>query len=377
MEPKRMRIAHISDFHTRRRVPGHPQILERRARLLPDLLARAVAEIRSHDPDVLAVTGDLVDAPFYGMDDPQMIDTVRQDLQMLRDILDSVGCPILICHGNHDQPDAFRDVFLDAPRDLRIGDHRFVTFFDDEVRDNQAERLGEQRDRFEQVLNDNDPTPQIHIQHYMVWPERNEGYPHSYRESVDLQDRTASSGKVLLSLSGHYHSGQDVTRHGDTWYATARAFCQPPHPYRIYEVDGNTVRQNEYAVTAPTMGSALLIDLGLLMRTSERIIPALRDRPVVAIAPTTSSSAFESETDAAEAHLRDIGIELASILYRQATDEDRTTLYNRAGTVLGMDLGTSILISTDDAEVEAARKAGLDARIVSWDSIGQTLETLT
>ena len=82
----------------------------------------------------------------------------------------------------------------------------------------------------------------------MIFPEHNEGYPHNYREAKDLQEAIAASRKVRLSLSGHFHHGADLQLQDGAWYATARAFCEAPHPFRIYDLDGASAKQNEYYI---------------------------------------------------------------------------------------------------------------------------------
>ena len=68
--------------------------MRRRARRMPELIPQAIDEIRTLCPDVLVVTGDLIDVPFYGMDDPTTTDQVCQDLTLLKRLIDPVGCPL-------------------------------------------------------------------------------------------------------------------------------------------------------------------------------------------------------------------------------------------------------------------------------------------
>ena len=222
---------------------------------MPALLRLALDQIAAHRPDLLAVTGDLVDFPFYAMDDPGALAQGRRDLQLIRAILDQAPCPVAYLYGNHDHPASFRDVFADQALDRTAGDYRLLTFLDGEVRDNTAERLGESLTLFEAALADTDPRPQIHLQHYMVFPERDQGYPHSYREATALHEACAASGKVHLSLSGHFHRGENLQQHDGVHYATARAFCEAPHPFRVYELDGTTIAETEYYVETPAEGN--------------------------------------------------------------------------------------------------------------------------
>ena len=62
---------------------------------MPELIPQAIDEIRTLCPDVLVVTGDLIDVPFYGMDDPTTTDQVCQDLTLLKRLI----APSSICSG--------------------------------------------------------------------------------------------------------------------------------------------------------------------------------------------------------------------------------------------------------------------------------------
>lgn len=243
-----MRIAHISDFHLRHHLPGTSLVAKRQSRQMPALLRQAIAQINVLQPDLLAITGDLVDYPLHALDNPATIAQGDQDLLLIRGIIDEATCPVAYLYGNHDHPARYRTLFADQHSDRPIGDYRLLTFLDDEVRDNTAERLDASRQLFDAALTDTDPRPQIHLQHYMIFPEHNEGYPHNYREAKDLQEAIAASRKVRLSLSGHFHHGADLQLQDGAWYATARAFCEAPHPFRIYDLDGASAKQNEHYI---------------------------------------------------------------------------------------------------------------------------------
>ena len=243
-----MKIAHLSDFHLRHYLPGSSQVTKRQSRLVPDLLRQAIADISALHPDLLAITGDLVDYPLDALDDAVTIARGDRDLQLIREIVAEAACPTTYLYGNHDHPASFRRIFAEQKSDRTVGAYRLLTFLDDEVRANCAERLDDSRLLFDAALTDTNPQPQIHLQHYMIYPEHNEGYPHNYREAADLQQAIATSGKVHLSLSGHYHPGANLKQYNGTFFATARAFCEAPHPYRIYELDGSSVKQTEYYI---------------------------------------------------------------------------------------------------------------------------------
>ena len=369
-----MRIAHLSDFHLRHHLPGHSLLARRRSRLMPELLRLALEEIASHQPDVLAVTGDLVDFPFYAMDDPDTIDQGRRDLQLIRTILDQASCPVAYLYGNHDHPASFREVFADQTLDRATGDYRLLIFLDDEVRDNTAERLGDSRALFEAALSDDDPRPQIHLQHYMVCPERDQGYPHNYREATALHETCTTSGKVRLCLSGHYHHGAELQRRDNVYYATARAFCEAPHPYHLYEITGATISAEEYHVAVPTEDTRGLFieNEGILdhITAVNASCSALRValdaglRLVAIVRERVGMTKVEQDADILAGQLDSVGISLAGLCVRfDRIDIAATTpeLLLDICDQLGLDPARSSLIARSPQELAAGQAADFAA----------------
>lgn len=241
-----MKIAHISDFHLRHHLPGTSTIPRRLSRHMPDLISQAVGRIRGESPDLVVVTGDLADHPFYGMHDEELIALGEKDLRLIRECFAPLTCPVAWLYGNHDHPESFHRVYGDLPADFHVAGHRILLFFDDEVDANFPQRMGAQRERFIAAMNDDDASPQIHLQHYLVAPERTGGYPHAYREAGSLKAALLANSRVRLVLSGHYHKGDSLFRDGHVHFANAPAFGEPPHPFRIYAIDGGGVTQKEY-----------------------------------------------------------------------------------------------------------------------------------
>ena len=243
-----MKIAHISDFHLRHHLPGTSSISRRLSRKMPDLVAEAVRQIGDADPDLVAVTGDLVDYPFYGMHNRDLVAIGVKDLELVRELFSPLTCPVAFLFGNHDHPDSFREVFGDLPVDFEVEGSRILIFNDQEVQNNFSQRLGEQRERFLAALAEGDPRPQIHLQHYLISPIHNQGYPHSYLEAESLQEAVKGDARVRLVLSGHYHKGVSLFKEERTYFSTAPAFGEPPHPYRIYDIGSDVVTQTEHSL---------------------------------------------------------------------------------------------------------------------------------
>ena len=249
MKRHNLKIAHISDFHLRHHLPGTSTLPRRLSRRMPDLIAEAVARISDESPDLVAVTGDLVDHPFYGMHDAHLVALSEKDLRLIRERFSRLRCPVTFLPGNHDHPGAFARAFGNPTMDLGVNGHRILSFLDHEVAGHVPQRLGHERTRFQAALSDDDPRPQVHLQHYLIHPERNEGYPHTYREAESMREALQSDPRVRLVLSGHYHRGEPLHEVEKVAYGIAPAFVEPPHPYRIYSLTETNVTQTEYVLS--------------------------------------------------------------------------------------------------------------------------------
>lgn len=243
-----MKIAHISDFHLRHHVPGDSALAQRKSRQMPDLIAQAVSHLQTEAPDLVAVTGDLVDYPFDKMDDPETIALGKKDLHLIKDLFTPCTCPVVFLFGNHDHPQSFTQVFKNPSPDFDGNGYRVLSFFDHEGSNHIPQRTGQQHTHFKNVLSDHDPRFQIHLQHYLITPERNDGYPHTYDKGAEMAQALQQDTRPKLVLSGHYHKGENLFQQNHVSYAIARAFCEPPHPYRIYTIANNTITQTEYTL---------------------------------------------------------------------------------------------------------------------------------
>lgn len=246
-----MKIAHISDLHLRKHQHGSSRYEERLSRKVPGLLEKAMKQIWEENPDILVVSGDLVDYPSGGAQASNVYELAKADLVLLLEILKKANCPLAVIHGNHDPHVSVKEVFGHLPDDQVINGHRIVCFSDHEWDAQGARRNGQEKEKFIRVLNDDDPTPQIHVQHYLLDPDIRDEYPFSYQDAEFLKQSINKSGRVRLALSGHYHQGVELFKKENIYYSVVPAFCQVPHPIRFYDIQGDTVYSKQVACQVP------------------------------------------------------------------------------------------------------------------------------
>jgi len=160
---RKQKLVHISDVHIGSRSPA--------------FLEKVVTQLMQHSPDLVVITGDLLDSSQVGANELQA--------------LSRITCPAYLCIGNHE-----RYVDLDAA--IAAISHHGVIVLRDEVHMHDDLRLIgiDDRDRPDQLpdiirqLNRDKPAFEVALYH------RPDGWPALARAGVQL------------TLSGHTHAGQ-------------------------------------------------------------------------------------------------------------------------------------------------------------------------
>jgi len=98
-----MKLAHFTDLHLRVSIPGTAAMGKRRSREVFPKFAAALRRLKEHGVDLIAVTGDLLDAPGFladgiprGFEMPgadQWDAWVRNDYFAIRALLEETGLP--------------------------------------------------------------------------------------------------------------------------------------------------------------------------------------------------------------------------------------------------------------------------------------------
>lgn len=267
MDSPFLRIAHLSDLHFRRSLPGTSTVGRRRSR--EPILEAVLSRVMEQKVDLMVWTGDLLDIPIFVVDgspkgfvmpegELPWLKAAEEDYLYFRTQLEATGIPYRVLPGNHDHPGLMEKCFPQEPV-LELGGFRVVSFIDHEHEAWVPRRLVPSRTLFEMLLDGADPSPQIHLQHYLLHPIA-AGPRYTYAEHAFLRGRIDASGRVTLALSGHYHAGTPLERHGETWYGVARALCEAPHPWRLLEVSPGEVTVTEESLGTPPLAPVVFLD---------------------------------------------------------------------------------------------------------------------
>jgi histidinol-phosphate phosphatase family protein len=249
-----MKIAHITDLHLRHHTPGLAANSPMRLREAYGMFFQALEKIKAEGVDRIVLTGDIVDVPYcvlhptdYYTDlSPLFLPAIEKDYQAVHDALEATGIPYSIIPGNHDHYSTFQSVFPEAWETVDHGGFRFVSYSDREWKQNIPHRHDRERKRMVAEVSDPDSPPQIHIQHFLPFPVLDAGYPFNYHDAENITRLYAESGKVVLSLSGHFHSGTEPVEKDGVTYSTAPGFCEAPFPFRVYTLDTNGISAQEF-----------------------------------------------------------------------------------------------------------------------------------
>jgi 3',5'-cyclic AMP phosphodiesterase CpdA len=241
-----MRLAQMTDLHLRHHLPADATRDRVDPRLL-DGLAGVLPRLGSMGVDALVMTGDLIDMP-EPLGDEQ-VEPLGRDYRLLGELLATADVPTIVLPGNHDRPATLWDALGRGADVIDLAGHRLVRFCDEEDPSQVPHRVGPDRERFDQVLADAASPPQVHLQHYVIAPALEAAYPYNYADAQTLRQRINAAGHVRLSLSGHYHPGSEVIEDQNASFAIGPAMSEPPFPWRLYDIEGTTIRGQTLTLT--------------------------------------------------------------------------------------------------------------------------------
>ena len=253
-----VRLLHFTDMHLRDSQVGTAKQPERLSRNMPAALDQLAGRLKEFTPDILIMSGDLLDVPDEVIAGGPPVDQThenwmedtRADYQLIRDWFDATDIPYVVVPGNHDHEKLFTQIFEPPPEPRDIAGLRFFCFWDELDDGKSPIRTGARTALFnEAISNPEHDCSQIHVQHYMIDPPvfaKNKRY--EYETALEMKDALESSDRVRAVLSGHYHPGSMVTTDG-VLHSLPPAFCEAPHAFRIYGVaDDGSITVTDHAL---------------------------------------------------------------------------------------------------------------------------------
>ncbi|RLF39178.1 MAG: hypothetical protein DRN21_03970 [Thermoplasmata archaeon] len=239
-----LELAIIADVHYVCKAEHICPIPERNAHLGRELLRRALRRIQlSGAPDALVLMGDLVDdgrAP-----------GAEHDLAALKEELENVGVPTIVVPGNHDgAPERLLRIFGDRPGVHEVKGYLLITFADRYDSDDRAERSQEGLALVRDVASSHPGAPLIVFQHNPVYPPIESSYPYNLTNASEVMKVYSENG-VVLSVSGHLHSGHKLICADDVGYIICPALCEDPFRFLRIKVRGGEISVQEEALKMP------------------------------------------------------------------------------------------------------------------------------
>ena len=210
---------------------------------------RAIEEtMRINPPDAIALMGDIVDNGYAV--------GAEKDIAEFAKVIKATGVPVIVVPGNHDgNAERVFEAFGDARGRHCINNYILYSFADNYGDDETPMR---HPDVIRQFLNEVDDRPVITLQHPPLHPAVDcTNYPFMPGNTTEIIAAYKHAG-VVLSLSGHYHSGTEPALKDGVTYLTCATIAEAPFHFYIVSVQGHDVTVDRRSLQIPS--SVELVD---------------------------------------------------------------------------------------------------------------------
>lgn len=225
-----LKILAIGDIHYSTR-PA--EIEERKTTYGNEFLKRVLRRFKLEErPDVVVILGDILDTPLEE----------NEDLMMeIKKTLEEINIPFIPVSGNHDgNGEKFFSVFGKSEKVHFIKDFIFYSFADSYGEGDVCTRSQKDMEEFVSTLKKYPDKRVIVLQHNPVYPIIESSYPYNLKNAEFVHQSYRENG-VFLSLSAHYHQGQEISCKDDIYYLTVPALCEEPFRYVMIEIEGKKI----------------------------------------------------------------------------------------------------------------------------------------
>ena len=185
---------------------------------------------RLTEPDITLFLGDIIHAEH----------NADECLQAVKRELDKLAAPFVIIPGNHDpNPARFYSYFERPDEIIECNGVRLLPFIDKEEPGFNASRSPEDIARFARARN-NFPGPIVAFQHVSLYPPGKFNSHYNYTNSAKIVAAMQESD-VLLSISGHDHTGYRDFSDGPTTFCAVPALSNAPFKFQVITIKGKTI----------------------------------------------------------------------------------------------------------------------------------------
>jgi len=194
-----------------------------------EFLKRVFRRIDAGDrPDVIILLGDLLN--------DGLAQGAAKDLSEIRKTAEATGIETIFVPGNHDADyNLFFSATGDGPGVHIIKDFILYSFTDPYGEGDVCTRREEDLEKFRAVARKHPDKKIIALQHNPVYPAIESEYPYNFTNSEHIHSAYAEN-RVTLSLSGHYHPGQELAYRDGVGYFTVPALCTEPFRYNVIDI---------------------------------------------------------------------------------------------------------------------------------------------
>ena len=246
MSDSQLTILAISDLHYTGLSRQTAQMVPCRGELARTLLKKVFLRLQHEGtkPDVVVVLGDLTE----DREDPN----AQLDMISLHGELVRCGLPVIVLPGNHDiDPAQFNECFNTPPGIYRYNGYGLVVLNDHYGDAHECTRGPESFQLLKRIRAENPDSPLGVLQHAPIYPPIDSNYPYRPVNVGEIIESYEKNG-VILSLSGHYHTGQKARVHNDILYHTVAALCEPPFNFSLIRLNGTKIEIQEESLQLTT-----------------------------------------------------------------------------------------------------------------------------
>lgn len=235
----KIKILAIGDIHYSTR-PS--EIEHRKTQYGLELFKRVLRRYnREEKPDVIVILGDIFD---------ERLEMEKLSLEIKHSLI-KINIPVILIPGNHDMDyKNFFSLFEENTRFHIINDFIVYSFADTYDQGDMCTRKEQDIKEFIYTVKKYPDKKVIVIQHNPVYPLIESSYPYNLLNTEKVHE-IYRDNNVLLSISGHYHQGQELTYKDGVYYITVPALCESPFRYVMIEIKGEKIKIENSQIKNP------------------------------------------------------------------------------------------------------------------------------